>query len=195
MPPDERLPESKNPESRKIRYTKQVIREAFIELMQEQPIEKVTVTRICELADLSRGTFYLHYRDPYHLLECMENEYLEGLERQLKEKMASSADECSEDACFWLDLLKELLAAKDLAQLFFTNPNSTFLTKCLALRRSFAEELCTRMYPAMTQRERDYMHTFYEHGSASVISLWVRDGFLEPPEQIADLLTTLNQKH
>ena len=38
------------------------------------------------------------------------------------------------------------------------------------------------------------MHVFYEYGSASVIAQWVRNGFLEPPEQIAGLLTMLNSK-
>jgi len=191
---DVQLLEPVGRENRKVRYTKQVIREAFIEQMQEHPIEKVTVTRICELADISRGTFYLHYRDPYDLLESMEDEYLETLERQFREKMENSVDDYSEDKGFWLEILEELLSVRDLAKLFFTNPNSTFLTKCLALNRSYAEELCKRTYPSMSQRERDYMHAFYEHGSASVISQWVRSGFPEPPEQIAGLLTILNQK-
>ena len=181
-------------ESRKTRYTKQVLREAFIELMRDAPIEKVTVTRICELADVSRGTFYLHYRDPYDLLESMEDEFLADLERQITAKLAASTASYSEDTSFWLDVLLALLAVKDLAQLFFTNPNSSFLTKCLTLNRAYAEELCKREFPALTQRERNYMHIFYEYGSASVIGQWVRDGFPESPEQIASILTTLNYK-
>ena len=181
-------------ENRRTRYTRQVLREAFVELMKEQPIEKVTVTRICELADVSRGTFYLHYRDPYDLLEHMEDEFLANLERQFVAKLATSMSNYSEDSGFWLDVLRSLLAAKDLAQMFFTNPNSAFLTKCLALNRSFADKLCQEKYPALTPSEREYMHTFYEYGSASVIGLWVRKGFLEPPEQIAAILTTLNFK-
>ena len=187
--------ESKSFENRKTRYTKQVIREAFINLMQQQPIEKVTVTRICEIADISRGTFYLHYRDPYDLLESMEDEYLEKLERQFKEKIGTSKEDYSETTGFWLEILQELLTSRDLAQLFFTNPHSSFLTKCLALNRSFADELCKNLYPTMTVRERDYMHTFYEHGSASIISMWVRGDFPEPPEQIAELLMSVNQKN
>jgi AcrR family transcriptional regulator len=182
-------------ENRKTRYTRQAIREAFIELLREQPIDKVTVTRICELADISRGTFYLHYRDPYDLMESIEDEYLAALELQFWEKVALTKDDYSGDVSFWRELLDELQAARDLAQLFFTNPNSTFLTKCLALNRRYAEEFCKLEYPGWSQREREYSHTFYEHGSASVISLWVRDGFPEPPEHLAALLSSLNSKH
>ena len=181
-------------ENRKTRYTKQVLREAFIELLRKKPLEKITVTRICEIADVSRGTFYLHYRNPYDLLESMENEFLADLEKQLRALTATAKDDYSEDADFWLDILNMLLAEKELMQLFFANPNGSFLTKCLALNRVYSEELCKHMFPNMSQQERDYMHTFYEHGSASVMSLWVRNGFIEPPARIAALLTALNLK-
>lgn len=180
--------------NRKSRYTRQVIQEAFIELMREQPIERVTVTGISELADISRGTFYLHYRDAYDLLDCMENDFLAELEQRIVAKLTASTIDYSTDTGFWLDLLEGLLEAKDLAQLFFTNKSSSFLTKCLALNRSYAEALCKLEYPDITQRERDFMHTFYEYGSFSVIGLWVRDGFIEPPAQLAAILGSLNSK-
>ena len=180
--------------SRKTRYTRQVIREAFIELLRNQPIEKVTVTRICEMADISRGTFYLHYQDPYHVLECMEDEYLVSLELAFAEKMTGMQGNYSEDSSFWLEILRELSDARELALLFFTNPHSTFLTKCLAINRRYADELCRLEFPEMSAREREYNHIFYEHGSASVIVRWVKDGFLEPPEMIANLLSSLNSK-
>jgi len=190
-------------ENRKVRYTKQVIREAFIELMQEQPIEKVTVTRICELADISRGTFYLHYRDPYDLLETMENELLLDLELHFIAVMnvsvpdysVDSAVDYSREAGFWLEILVWLLEDRNLSKLLFANPHSSFITKCLVLNRTFSDELCKNVYPDLSQDEREYMHTFYEYGSASIISTWVQNGFREPPEQIANLLAMLNSKH
>ena len=185
---------SETRETRKTRYTRQVIRDTFIELLKKQPLEKVTVTRICEEADISRGTFYLHYHDPYHLMECMEDEYLAGLELRFAEKMAALDDDYSESKGFWLEILEELLEARELAVLFFTNPNSTFLTKCLAMNRKYADEMCRHKYPDMSDREREYNHVFYEHGSASVIDRWVKDGFLESPAMLADLLSYLNSK-
>ena len=181
-------------ESRKTRYTKQAIRETFIELLKEQPLDKVTVTRICEVADISRGTFYLYYHDPYHLMECMEDEYLAGLELRFAEKMTGMEGDYSESKGFWLEILKELLEARELAVLFFTNPNSSFLAKCLAMNRRYADELCRLENPDMSVREREYCHIFYEHGSASIIDRWVKDGFPEPPEMVADLLSSLNSK-
>jgi len=82
-------------ENRKTRYTRQVIREAFLELLKVRPIEKITVTRICEIADISRGTFYLHFNDPYDLLERLENEFLANLEQKLMTKLTASRSDYS----------------------------------------------------------------------------------------------------
>ncbi|MCL1847763.1 MAG: TetR/AcrR family transcriptional regulator [Coriobacteriia bacterium] len=186
--------DSRNRDNRKTRYTNQVIRETFVELMKKQPIEKTTVTQICELADISRGTFYLHYRDVYDLLSCMENEVLADLERQLTLQSDTLGDDYSGNPDFWLGILHLLLERKDIARLLLANPHSSFMSKCLALNRAFSDELCEGMFPELSPRERDYLHCFYEHGSASIISLWVREGFVEPPEQIAELLAALNSK-
>ena len=180
--------------NRKARYTRRVIREVFLALLEELPVEKITVSRICELADISRGTFYLHYHDPFDLLDCIENEFLQVLEEQISQFMAGRLTDYSVDPRFWLEVLGWLSADPDLARLFLTNPNSTLMTKCLEINRAYTNELCRQQYPDSAQAELDYMHTFYEHGSASVICQWVREGFNEPPGQIAGLLAKLNSR-
>jgi AcrR family transcriptional regulator len=61
-------------ESRKTRYTRMVIRESLIELMKRRPITDITIKEICDLADVSRPTFYAHYHDQYDLLQSIEDE-------------------------------------------------------------------------------------------------------------------------
>jgi AcrR family transcriptional regulator len=61
-------------ESRKTRYTRMVIRDSLIELMKRRSITDITIKEICGLADVSRPTFYTHYRDQYDLLQSVEDE-------------------------------------------------------------------------------------------------------------------------
>ncbi|WP_141504631.1 TetR/AcrR family transcriptional regulator [Paenibacillus luteus] len=63
---------------RKIR-TKNLLRRALIELIEENGVEAITVSDITKKADINRGTFYLHYRDVSDLLEQNKHEILEGL--------------------------------------------------------------------------------------------------------------------
>ncbi|MEA4831511.1 MAG: TetR/AcrR family transcriptional regulator [Oscillospiraceae bacterium] len=66
---------------RRIRKTKLSIRKALIELLMKKPLNTITVIEICELADINRGTFYLHYRDIFDLFGKIQDEmYTEIIE-------------------------------------------------------------------------------------------------------------------
>lgn len=56
--------------------TKLAIVNTFIQLLQTQPIEKITVTTIAEKCGINRQTFYYHFSDIYELLEYMLNSEL-----------------------------------------------------------------------------------------------------------------------
>ncbi|MBX4270068.1 TetR/AcrR family transcriptional regulator [Clostridium estertheticum] len=64
---------------RRIRKTKKLLREALTELMSEKKLENITIKDLTGKADLNRGTFYLHYRDIYDLLEQSEDGVLEEI--------------------------------------------------------------------------------------------------------------------
>ena len=62
---------------RRAARTKKAIKRAMFELLKKKDISKITVSELSDLADIGRGTFYLHYADPYGLLDKLEDELLE----------------------------------------------------------------------------------------------------------------------
>lgn len=70
------MPEKTQKEDRRTRYTRQVIKEAFLKLLEEKEYPKITVTEICRLAEINRGTFYLHYYDTADVLDDLLSEIL-----------------------------------------------------------------------------------------------------------------------
>lgn len=67
----------------RILRTRQLLRDAFIELLQEMDIEKISVNRLAERATINRVTFYLHYRDIPDMLEKMANDMIEDIHQVL----------------------------------------------------------------------------------------------------------------
>ncbi len=59
--------------------SRKLIRQAFVELLKEKDIEKITVTDIINRADINRGTFYAHYSDTRAVIEQIENEIIEKM--------------------------------------------------------------------------------------------------------------------
>lgn len=59
--------------------SKRLIRQAFIELLQEKELEKITVTDVITRADINRGTFYAHYQDMRAVIEQIESEIIDKM--------------------------------------------------------------------------------------------------------------------
>lgn len=65
--------------------SRRMIREAYMELLKEKDLSKITVTDIIKRADLNRATFYAHYPDVRGVTEEIENEIIEKMLEVLKE--------------------------------------------------------------------------------------------------------------
>ncbi len=59
--------------------TRREIERAFLSLIEEKGLEKVTVNDIAAKSGVNRNTFYYHYRDIPSLLEAVFQERAEGL--------------------------------------------------------------------------------------------------------------------
>ena len=45
----------------RVRYTKMVLKEALFKCLKEKSIKDITITEVCELAEVNRATFCKHY--------------------------------------------------------------------------------------------------------------------------------------
>ncbi len=73
---------------RRIRKTRRLLRECLTALLKEKKVQDITVREIADMADINRGTFYLHYKDVFDLMEQIENELLKELEDMLNHHQA-----------------------------------------------------------------------------------------------------------
>lgn len=52
------------------RYTQMMLKQSFLKLLQQKPVNRITVKEVCALAQLNRATFYALQR-----LLCAEGEH------------------------------------------------------------------------------------------------------------------------
>ncbi len=65
--------------------SRRMIREAYMALLKEKDLSKITVTDIVNRADINRTTFYAHYPNVRGVTEQIENEIIEKMLEILKE--------------------------------------------------------------------------------------------------------------
>lgn len=59
--------------------TKRSIKNAFMKLREQKPLERISVKELAELAEISKATFYLHYRDIYDLSDHLQKEVIQNI--------------------------------------------------------------------------------------------------------------------
>ena len=59
---------------RRIRYTKMFLKDSLLELLQKKPLSRITVTELCQMAEINRSTYYVYYKDPLDQLESLVTE-------------------------------------------------------------------------------------------------------------------------
>ena len=65
---------------RRVRKTKSQLRSCLSILLETKKIQNITVKELAQMADINRGTFYLHYKDVYDLLEHIQKDLLTDFE-------------------------------------------------------------------------------------------------------------------
>ncbi|MDR0350896.1 MAG: TetR/AcrR family transcriptional regulator C-terminal domain-containing protein, partial [Coriobacteriales bacterium] len=168
---------------RRVAYTKMALRKALVSLMQDHHISRITVKSICEMADVNRSTFYLHYHDQYHLLHQIEQEVLETLIVRL-----ASQPNTDPSAPISLEVMTEILEYArenaDLARVLLSeNCDFAFQQDIINL----SQVVILGMDPVYNERTKDYLRLFGVSGCIAIAERWLKDGMLEQPSEIAQL--------
>ncbi len=83
-------------------YTKNIIKEVILELSKKKDFDKITVTEVCKIAEINRGTFYIHYIDLYDVLDDILNDIFESssnIFEHLKIKDKKESSKCTYPLC------------------------------------------------------------------------------------------------
>ncbi len=162
---------------RRTQYTKSVIRQALFDLMQEKPINKITVTDICKLADINRSTFYSYYEDVYSLLSSIQTELFENVVVTLSK----------ED--WYSDLLRLVDENKDLCQVLIgPHGDSSFIRQLLYLGYENSMQMWKKMYPNASMDLLDYAYAYMSSGVIGVLENWVCSGYKLSTEEVGSIL-------
>lgn len=70
-------------EDRRVSRTKRNINFAFLQLMKQKGISKITIKELCDLADINRKTFYTYFNTVDDVLSEIENEIINDFQNRI----------------------------------------------------------------------------------------------------------------
>lgn len=166
---------------RRIRKTRQALRSGLTRLMREKPVNEISVRELAELCDINRGTFYLHYKDVYDMVDKLQQELYENFSAMLARH--HPVDESS-TALMLIDLFRFIRDNKDLASAILGKyGNSAFIQRLTEDVQGMCAPLLSASGTTDLLRLRRY-YSFIVHGAIGVVREWVQEDCPERPEDI-----------
>ena len=170
----------------RVRLTRNLLKNALVQLMQEQHIAKISIRAICEVADINRSTFYVHYTDQYDLLNKIQQEVLDNLNRYLnKQDLDENHPMSVQVLTRVLDYVKENVEL--FKALLSENCDFAFQKDLMEL----AQVISAQQNPALDERTQEYIKLFGFTGIISILQKWLHDGTNESPAQMAEFVTQI----
>lgn len=170
--------------NRSVVRTQALLKDGLIELMLQKPIQKISVKELTDHVNLNRGTFYLHYKDIYDLLEQIENELLDEFVE------INNSHQVQEIKGKPFPLLKDLFE--------FLEKNAAFVRLVLKenLEKNFMDKLKTilkercfhdweTIFPVKNPELYEIFYAYMLSGCIGIIETWILNDTKQSVDEIA----------
>lgn len=130
--------------------SKKLINTALADLLQEKPLDKITVTDVVNRAGINRGTFYAHYAD----IPDVINHLIENTFSMIREVLSQDPRQLSQLPGMLLGQIQHILES-----------DSEFYRKVMASSAAslLQEQLVAVVVDYLLQHEEDYSFGNHEH--------------------------------
>ena len=179
---------NKQHENRRVRITKRMMKDALLELLECDELVSISVTALCEAADVHRSTFYNYYSDPADVLREIEQDFLDCIPvppetiDQVDQDQLLAANEA------FFDYVKE--NDRSFRILFDESKGS-----CLAAR--LVKTLCAGYIPVSSDADdltAGFMRLFVANGTVGMMREWVNEGYPVSSREIAEMMYFLSRR-
>ena len=170
---------------------------ALLSLLEKKPFEYITISEICEKAEVNRSTFYLHYENTSDLLQETTTYVLDRFSLCFDvdaESVIQKLPECE---------LQELKFINDKylhPYLSFIKENQRVFMAVLSQPTTFdsnaiVQRLFDHVFTPILDRfhyprdEQNYVMMFYLKGIIAIITEWLKDGCTKSIEEISSVIS------
>lgn len=175
-------------ENRRVRMTKQLMKDALLELLEQQNLANISVTAICETADVHRSTFYKYYTDPVALLMEIEQDFLDRIPTPPKELNQQNQEQFLKVTTAYFDDVKENKKAYRI--LLGESTGNRFATRLV-------EYLCSGNIPVGGETDEltsCFVRLYIANGTVGMLREWVEKDCPVSSRKISEVMYFLSQK-
>ncbi|PWJ95685.1 TetR family transcriptional regulator C-terminal domain-containing protein [Oceanotoga sp. DSM 15011] len=160
-------------------YTKKMIRDVFVQMLNEKPFDKITVKNIVNKCKINRKTFYYYYENLYSVLREIFESEIEDVIAQYNETQ-SWEESFIFAARFSLENKKAIyhvfnsIHREELERYLYTIAGNVMFR--------YVEDINKNIQAS--DRDKKIIASFYQSALTNMVLHWIADGMVEKPEII-----------
>lgn len=161
--------------------TKKRIMDGFLELLEQRPLDKISVVDIADHCGINRNTFYYYYCDVYALI------------RELMEVRAQQLITDNQEDLNWIEITREVTSffrthRRTVYHLFHTSQRDLLEDHIYDVTYACTESLVRRTAAGLSVSEADLraVTLFFTSSLLGMISRWLRFGMKDDAEQLGE---------
>lgn len=171
--------------NQRVAISKRLMKEALLRLLKSKHISKISVSELCQEAQINRTTFYRYYQAPRDILQEIALDFVKEFSNQ-----ANASRKAQEIEAFATQLCVFLYDRADMVKLFMKNDAEMDFTRIF---QTLSEEFLGAriiLYRGHTVDNATLrlINTFFSSGMYALIRQWLTEDISKTPEEIAELL-------
>ena len=169
-------------ENRRVRMTKQLLKDALMELLEQKELTSITVTAICERADVHRSTFYKYYTDPADLMRDIEQDFLKMIPMPPGIPNLQDQEQLLAETTAYFDKVK--LNGNAFRILLGKSTGNSFTIRLV-------DYLCSGIFPVgkgADELSERYLHLYIACGTVGMLREWIETDFALSSRRIAEMM-------
>ncbi|WP_125711048.1 TetR/AcrR family transcriptional regulator [Lacticaseibacillus porcinae] len=172
--------------NRRVQQTRNQLKLALLTLLADHSLANITVTTICQVADINRGTFYSHYDNPAALFADIEHDLAQQVSPLIGDETTLMT---------WLPQVLTVIKQQDTATAIILQnlQHSPVLQTILKPMRHQTLSRYSARFDITDPAVLNYYFEFYFSGAIQVISQWLATGAKETPQQIAEIIDNVTE--
>lgn len=166
----------------------EAIYDAFLLILKEKDLDKITVSDVIKKAGIVRSTFYNHYENIPALVTAIEDKIIEDI----FSLMETFHPENDHDMCksYFLTICNYTMTNPFLANLLSNPRGDAFFEKSITMFHRYVTLVTQNKTPSHHGKDEfSYMIACTIGSTIGVLHKWTRENFQVPAEVIADILT------
>lgn len=176
----------------RIKKTNASLQRALLTLLKEKSLEDISIAELCRVAQINRGTFYLHYKNVHGVFERYFNEIVKDLKLSYELPYDLTRDNISQLTPEMIQIFHHVKKYEAFYRIVFDEKNPMlYYQKLFQTIRSFILSYHDDLLLQLDEQQQGYYMSYTANSIIGIIMQWHHNDYAETPQQLNQYLVDM----